>query len=135
MIKEIKIDKIVPANVWYYMYVYSDEGNYFIYAHRDRVSYFAQKKAENISKYEDTINKLICLKYFEGEDLKLDKNAILDLEEKTKFGTCLISEEIDKHYKAEVWIDNINEEVTFKLFDSGNFKGVLDSDIDLASNE
>ena len=136
MEKVVKISKIVPARSWYYMYAYTNDGNYFIYSHRDRVSFFGTHEAEDISNFQDTVTKLTTFKFFnENSENCLGNLAKVDFDKKTdnniKFGTCLVSNDLQTNYKADVWVDNLNHEVNFKLHDAGEFAKNMTSDIQL----
>jgi len=136
MTKEIKILRIVPAKVWYYMYAYTNDGNYFIYSHRDRVTFFGTHEAEDISNFQDIVAKLTTFKYYNEKS----ENCIGNLSKiefdkknnnKIKFGTCLISDHLQINYNADVWVDNYAQEVTLRLFDAGEFANNMTSDIQL----
>jgi hypothetical protein len=136
MLKEIKISRIVPARSWYYMYAYTDGGNYFIYSHRDRVSFFATNEAEDISNFQDTVTKLTTFKYFNEKSENCVRNlAKVEFDKKIentiKFGTCLVTDDIQTNYKADVYVDNYNHAVILKLYSADEFSKELTSDIEL----
>jgi hypothetical protein len=118
------------------MYAYTDDGNYFIYAHRETVSVFAMNDLKGASEFQDTVNKLNCIKYFNEKS----ENCIANLSEvefdkkiqnTIKVGTCLLSKNLQINYKADVYIDNFNHVVALKIYDADEFSNNLNSDIEL----
>jgi len=135
MEKVLIINKIVPARIFYYMYVYTDSGNYFVYAHRDKVNFFATHNAEDLSCFQDSVIKLTSFKYFnENSEQCAEKLKEIDFDnannKKTRFGTCLINDK-DINYKAEVWVDTGKDVIIFIIQDAGEYKDILTSDIKL----
>jgi hypothetical protein len=133
----IKIKEIIPANSWFYLYAYTDKGNYFIYAHRDRVSFFGTHKADDISKFQDTVTKLPAIKYFnEEKENKSKKFSDVEFKEpkdiKIHFGTCLVTKHFKGNQKADVYIDNLNMVVELHLKDADEFANTVGSDIQLS---
>lgn len=129
----LKISRMVPANVWYYMYAYTNERNYFIYAHRRKVSFF--EKAD-ITDFQDTIIRLESLKYFnevEGDYLTKLKSINLKepVDQQIKIGDCLVSPDFRRNFRAEVWVDNLKNEIIMRLKDAGKFSYDFASDIQL----
>lgn len=137
--KVIKISRIIPANSWYYMYAYTNDGNYFIYSHRDRVSFFGTHESEDISNFQDTVAKLSTFKYFnEKSENCIGNIAKVEFDKKIertiKFGTCLVSDNLKINYKADVFVDNLNHEVFFELYSAEEFSNLLSSEIELPDN-
>jgi hypothetical protein len=128
------INHIIPARSWYYLYAYTSKGNIFIYAHWDRVEFFANNEADGISDFQDTVTKLTAVKYFKENSEKSIANIALINFEKfddtiLKLGTCLVTFNMSENFKADVWINNQEKTVEFRLSDAEEFKSIFDSDI------
>lgn len=133
--KKINVDRIVPARSFYYMYAYTDAGNFFIYSHRNKVNFFATHKADGLPKFQDNVVKLTSFKYFnEKSEQCPEKIKKVDFEnpnsEKVLFGSCLISD-LGVNHKVQVWVDSQAQKITFQVEDAGEFKNNLNSDIEL----
>ena len=127
IIEKLTIYKIVPARNLHYLYARTGQRDVFIYAHRDRVELFIRNETEDINSFQDTVSKLIAVKYFnEKSENCIGNIALVDFEKETdnifKFGTCLITFDLMENFKADVWINNKQGKVEFHIKDAGEFK-------------
>lgn len=103
--KIINVSRIVPARSFYYMYAYTDAGNFFIYSHRDKVNFFATHKADGLPKFQESVVKLTSFKYFnEKSEQCPEQIKKVDFDnpksEKVLFGSCkLLTLELITRYK------------------------------------
>ncbi len=119
VLRKLIISSIVPARSWHYLFAYGDKGKIFIYAHRDRVQFFANHELDDeVSTFQDTVTKLTAIKYFdEKSDNCIGNIKLIDFEKSDdliiKFGTCLVTFDLNENFKADIWINNSNKTVEF----------------------
>ena len=89
---------------------------------------------------QDIVNKLVTFKYFNEKtencisNLKnVDFNNRID--NKVKFGTCLVTYDLKTNFKADVLVDNMNHEVLLVLHDAGELTNNTNFEIHLPDPE
>jgi uncharacterized protein (TIGR02145 family) len=114
-------------------------GRIFIYANSWKVIQAYQNENEEISKFEQLIDKLFAIKYFNEKLINFEaKRNLIDSKivanEIIEYGTCLVTYDLKTNFKANIIVNCFDKTIQFDLFEAGDLAYNVSTDIVLPDN-